>query len=141
MEVHGWDAGRPRRLGLEVASVAAGLLAANGVLAALVAAERGAPTPALVETSVLQAGLLLIAHHLAAATADGEPLASPSGPDPGPPFRSSDDRWFEIEVFDPEGWKSFWHRLGAGGADLGRAWTAFRARYYRGRCSLPAGLH
>jgi crotonobetainyl-CoA:carnitine CoA-transferase CaiB-like acyl-CoA transferase len=141
MEVHGWDAGHPRRLGLDVASVAAGLLAANGVLATMVAAERGCPSPPRVETSVLQGGLLLIAHHLAAATASGEPLASPPGPDPGPPFRTADDRWFEIEVFDPDGWKSFWARLGAAEAALGRGWTAFRARYYRGRCSLPTGLH
>lgn len=140
MAVHGWDSGYPRRLGLEMASVAAGILAANGVLAALIADQRGLEVPQ-VQTSVLQAGLLLVAHHMAAATAEGEPLLSPPGPDPGPPFRTVDNRWFEIEVFDPEGWKAFWGRLGASGADLGRAWTAFRARYYRGRCSLPAGLH
>ena len=140
MAVHGWDHGRPRRLGLEVASVAAGVLAASGVLAARIGALRDRPV-ARVETSVLGAGLWLVAHHLAAATSEGDPLPSPPGPEPGPPFRSGDGRWFEIEVFDPEAWKSFWTRLGAGDADLGRAWTAFRARYYRGRCSLPAGLH
>lgn len=140
MEVHGWDGGAPRRLGLEVASVAAGLLAAGGLLAASIGAARGRPVERI-ETSVLAAGFLLIAHHLAAATATGEPLPSPPGPQPGPPFRTSDGRWFEIEVFDAEAWKSFWTQLGAGGADLGRAWTAFRARYYRGRCSFPPGLH
>jgi CoA:oxalate CoA-transferase len=140
MAVHGWDHGRPRRLGLEVASVAAGILAASGVLAARIGALRGRPVTR-VETSVLGSGLWLVAHHLAAATAEGDPLPSPPGPEPGPPFRSADGRWFEIEVFDPEAWRSFWERLGAGDADLGRGWTAFRARYYRGRCSLPAGLH
>ncbi|HWC12068.1 MAG TPA: CoA transferase, partial [Acidimicrobiales bacterium] len=140
MAVHGWDHGRPRRLGLEVASVAAGLLAASGTLAARIGARRGRPVRR-VETSVLGAGLWLVAHHLAAATSEGEPLPSPAGPEPGPPFRSADGRWFEIEVFDPDGWRSFWGRLGAADADLGRAWTAFRARYYRGRCSLPTGLH
>jgi CoA:oxalate CoA-transferase len=140
MEVHGWDGGAPRRLGLEVASVAAGLLAASGALAASIGAARGRPV-ARIETSVLAAGFLLIAHHLAAATATGEPLPSPPGPQPGPPFRTSDGRWFEIEVFDAEAWKSFWTALGAGEANLGRAWTAFRARYYRGRCSFPPGLH
>jgi CoA:oxalate CoA-transferase len=140
MAVHGWDHGRPRRLGLEVASVAAGLLAASGVLAARIGALRGRPITR-VETSVLGAGLWLVSHHLAAATSEGDPLPSPPGPEPGPPFRSGDGRWFEIEVFDPEAWKSFWERLGAGEAELGRGWTAFRARYYRGRCSLPAGLH
>lgn len=140
MEVHGWDAGRPRRVGLEVASVAAGLLAASGGLAARIGRLRGRPV-ALVETSVLAAGLWLVAHHIAAATADGEPLPSPAGPEPGPPFRSADGRWFEIEVFDAEDWRSFWQQLGAGDADLGRAWTSFRGRYYRGRCALPSGLH
>jgi crotonobetainyl-CoA:carnitine CoA-transferase CaiB-like acyl-CoA transferase len=140
MAVHGWDHGRPRRLGLEVASVAAGLLAASGVLAARIGALRDRPVTR-VETSVLGAGLWLVAHHLAAATSEGDPLPSPPGPEPGPPFRSAEGRWFEIEVFDPDAWMSFWERLGAGDADLGRGWTAFRARYYRGRCSLPAGLH
>ncbi|MDP9075331.1 MAG: CoA transferase [Actinomycetota bacterium] len=140
MEVHGWDAGHPRRIGLEMASVAAGALAANGVLGALIGWRRGQPV-ATVETSVLQAGLLLIAHHVAAATAEGDPLPSPWGPEPGPPFCTSDQRWFEIEVFDAEAWKTFWRGLGAGDIPLGRAWTSFRSRYYRGLCSLPAGLH
>jgi crotonobetainyl-CoA:carnitine CoA-transferase CaiB-like acyl-CoA transferase len=140
MEVHGWDAGRPRRLGLEVASVAGGMLAAQGVLAADIGRRRGR-TLSRVETSVLAGGLWLIAHHIAAATSGGEQLPSPPGPEPGPPFRAGDGRWFEIEVFDAEAWKAFWVDLGAGDAELGRAWTSFRARYYRGRCALPPGLH
>ena len=140
MEVHGWDAGRPRRVGLEVASVAAGMLAAQGVLAAHIGALRGRPV-SRVETSVLAAGLFLVSHHIAAATADGELLPSPPGPEPGPPFRTVDGRWFEIEVFDAEAWRSFWSTLGAADAELGRAWTSFRSRYYRGRCSFPPGLH
>ncbi len=140
MEVHGWDAGRPRRIGLEVASVAAGVLAANGALAALIGWRRSRPV-SRVETSVLQAALFLVAHHFAAATSGGELLASPVGPQPGPPFRTADGRWFEMEVFDAETWKAFWRQLGAGDAQLGRAWTSFRARYYRGRCSFPPGLH
>lgn len=140
MEVHGWDTGEPRRVGLEVASVAAGMLAASGVLAARTGALRGLAPPR-VHTSVLSAGLLLVAHHIAAATSEGELLPSPQGPEPGPPFLSADGRWFEIEVFDAEDWKSFWARLGAPADGLGRAWTAFRARYYRGLCSLPPGLH
>ncbi|HEX2041765.1 MAG TPA: CoA transferase [Acidimicrobiales bacterium] len=140
MEVHGWDAGRPRRVGLEVASVAAGMLATQGVLAAQLAALRGRPI-SRVETSVLSAGLFLVAHHIAAATSGGELLPSPPGPEPGPPFRTADGRWFEIEVFDADAWRAFWARLGAADADLGRAWTSFRSRYYRGRCTLPPGLH
>jgi len=49
--------------------------------------------------------------------------------------------WFEIETLDAEPWKDFWTRLGAGDADLGRAWTLFRWRYERAACSLPVGLH
>jgi crotonobetainyl-CoA:carnitine CoA-transferase CaiB-like acyl-CoA transferase len=140
MAVHGLDAGRPRRVGLEIASVAAGMLAAQGVMAALVGHRRGhAVEP--VRTSVLQAAVLLMSHYVAAATAGGEPVPTAPGPEPGPPFRTADERWFEIEVFDAEGWKRFWLDLGAEGVDLGRAWTSFRGRYYRGDCSFPPGLH
>ena len=41
MEVNGRDRGIPRRVGLDVASVAAGLLAAQGALAADIARRRG----------------------------------------------------------------------------------------------------
>jgi len=142
MEVHGRDAGQPRRLGLEVASVASGVLAAQAVLAALVARSRGRPVSA-VDTSVLEAGLVLASHYVAEATCpDPDDWTPPEGgPDPGPPFRSVDGCWFEIETLDPGAWRRFWSSLGAADADLGRAWTAFRARYFRGKCSLPPGLH
>ena len=55
MEVHGRDLRRPRRLGLEVASVAAGLLAAQGDIAAAIAGLRGGTVPVM-QTSVLQGG-------------------------------------------------------------------------------------
>ncbi|MGI9022130.1 MAG: CoA transferase, partial [Acidimicrobiales bacterium] len=71
MAVHGRDGGRPLRLGLEAGSVAAGLLAAQGVLAAEIGRSRGR-VAARVETSVLQATFLLLSHYLAAATAVGE---------------------------------------------------------------------
>ena len=140
MHLHGRDLGGPRRLGIEVATVAAGILAAQGVLAALVGGRRGRPVSA-VETSVLQAGLLMTSHYVAAATCGEEWVPAPPSTEPGPPFRTADGHWFEIETLDPEAWKSFWNRLGAGHADLGRAWTLFRSRYYRGTCTLPPGLH
>lgn len=144
MEVHGRDAGRPRRLGLDVASVAGGVLAAQGVLAALVGRSRGHPV-ARVETSVLQACLVLVSHYVAVATCSegscSEEAAPTAGPAPGPPFRSSEGHWFEIETLDPEAWRSFWFTLGYAGPALGAAWTAFRQRYNRGACSLPPGLH
>lgn len=140
MQVHGRDAGRPRRLGLEVASVAAGVLAAQGTLAALVGRARGQRV-GVVETSVLQAALMLVSHTVAAATTGDEWVPARPGPAPGPPFRAADGPWFEIETLDPEAWKRFWLRLGYGGSDLGWAWTLFRSRYYRGTCTLPPGLH
>lgn len=140
MHLHGRDQGRPRRIGLEVASVAAGVLAANGTVAALIGRCRGWGV-SRVETSVLQAALVFSSHYVAAATTDDESLFPSPQPEPGPPFASSEGRRVEIETLDPEAWKEFWHHLGAGGADLGRAWALFRARYYAGRCSLPPGLH
>lgn len=140
VHLHGRDLGRPRPLGIEVASVAAGVLAAQGLLAARIAALRGRPVRA-VETSVLQSGLLLVSHYMAAATCPEPWEPAPPGPDPGPPFRSAEGGWFEIETLDPEAWKRFWQQLGAADADIARAWALFRPRYYRGTCSLPAGLH
>lgn len=140
MHLHGRDRGGPRRLGLEVASVAAGVLAAQGVLAGLVARKRGLP-PLTVGTSVLQAGLLLTSHYVAAATCLEEWVPAPPGPEPGPPFRSADDKWFEIETLDPEAWKEFWTGLGLETVAVGRAWSLFRPRYFRGTTSLPAGFH
>jgi CoA:oxalate CoA-transferase len=140
MEVNGRDAGVPRRLGLEVASVAAGILAAQAHMAADLAADRGLPRPDL-RTSVLQAGLVLLSHYFVVATGLGDAVPGPPLAAPGPPFRSADGRWFEIETLDAEPWQEFWARLGAGDADLGRGWTVFRWRYERAACSLPPGLH
>ena len=140
MEVNGRDGGAPRRLGLEAASVAAGLLAAQGVLAAEVARSRGRPVRQ-VRTSVLQAGTLLLSHYFVVATGLGDAVPGPPLPASGPPFRSADGRWFEIETLDAEPWKELWTRLGAGDSDLGRGWTVFRWRYERATCSLPPGLH
>ncbi|MDQ4070315.1 MAG: CoA transferase [Actinomycetota bacterium] len=140
MAVHGRDRRLPRRLGLDVASVAAGVLAAQGALAAALAHRRGTTAP--VQTSVLQAGLVLCSHYFVVATGLGDALPGPPLPAPGPPFRSADDRWFEIETLDAGSWKAFWTDLGvAPDADLGRAWTAFLWRYERATCSLPPGLH
>ncbi|MDQ3679591.1 MAG: CoA transferase [Actinomycetota bacterium] len=140
MHVHGRDAGRPRRIGLDIASTAAGLLAAQGVLAARIARRRGRPM-GLVETSVLQAGLLLVSHYVAIATCPDGPPAVPAWPSPGPPFRSADGHWFEMETLDPGAWRAFWSTLGAAGPELGPAWTVFRLRYNRGACTLPHHLH
>ena len=140
MEVNGRDSAKPRRVGIEVASVAAGVLAAQGVLAAEIARRRGR-TVVAVHTSALQAGLLLLSHYFVVATCLGDAVPGPPLPAPGPPFRSADGEWFEIETLDADAWKHLWNRLGAGHADLGRGWTVFRWRYERAACSLPLGLH
>ena len=140
MEVNGRDRGRPRRFGIEVASVAAGILAAHGAVAAAIGRRRGHRTTE-VHTSVLQAGLLLLSNYFVVATALGDAIPGAALPAPGPPFRSADGTWFEIDTFDPDAWKAFWGGLGAAGPDLGRAWTVFQWRYERATCSLPPGLH
>lgn len=140
MEVNGRDRGIPRRLGLDVASVAAGLLSAQGALAADVARRRGLDV-AGVGTSVLQAGLLLASNYYVVATELGDAVPGGPLPAPGPPFCSADGVWFELDTFDPDRWKRFWSELGGAGADLGRGWTVFQWRYERATCSLPAGLH
>lgn len=140
MHLYGRDQGRPRRIGLEVASLAAGVLAGQGTLAALIGRSRGSRVTQ-VETSVLEGALMFACHYVAAATTDDETHFPPPQRGPGPPFASSDGHQVELETLDPEAWRTFWHRLGAAGADLGRAWALFRARYYSGRCTLPPGLH
>ncbi len=139
MHLHGRDFGAPRRIGVEIASVGAGMLAAQAVLAMAIGRHRGVPV-GTARTSVLQAGLLQASHYLAAATCPPEPVP-PAGPAAGPPFRTSDGHWFEIETFDAESWKAFWSWLGAPASELGRAWALFRPRYYRGTTSLPYGFH
>ena len=138
MAVHGRDRGVPRRLGLSVASVAAGIVATQGVLAALIAQHRGLPT-AVVETSVLRAALLFVSHHLAIATSGGE-FPYQAGGSAGPPFRTADGHWVEIEVLSGDDWVAFWRRLGVGQADVDGSWLPFVYRYLAGRCALPAAL-
>ena len=140
MLVHGRDLGGPRRIGLEVASVTSGILAAQAILAAMIGNARGIPI-ATVETSALEAALMLLSHRVAAATTGSEWVPVPPGPAPGPPFLSADGHWLELETLDASVWRAFWERLGAADADLQRAWRLFRPRYFRGTCTLPVGMH
>ena len=141
MAVHGRDRGVPRRFGVELASVGAGILAGQAALATAIAGRSGNTAPPA-RTSVLQAGLVLLSHYFVVATGLGDALPGPPLPAPGPPFRSADDRWFEIETLDAESWKAFWTELGvAPDADLGRGWKVFLWRYERATCSLPHSLH
>ncbi|MFD5565970.1 CoA transferase [Kitasatospora griseola] len=137
MHVHGRRYGRPRLLSVDFASVAAGVLAAGGALAALRARELGAPYREA-EVSVAQAALLGLSQYLAAATAE-EPSAEPVGVG-GPPFRSSDGVWFELETLTPDGWLRFWTELGVDRRLVGRSWRPFQARYGTATCPLPDEL-
>lgn len=140
MAVHGRDQRVPRRLGLEVASVAGGIVAAQGVLAALIGKSRGYQVQR-VETSVLQGGLLLLCHHLAMATCTDEFALLSTGRAAGPPFRTADGYWVEIEVLTFDAWISFWRQLGVERGEAEEAWSDYVYRYLTASCSLPAALH
>lgn len=140
MAVHGRDAGVPRRLGLEAASVAAGIVGAQGVLAALYAGSRGRPLRR-VRTSVLHSALLLLSHHVALATTPDRLAPGPPADGPGPPFRTADGHWVEIEALGFGAWIGFWRQLGVEREGLEAAWSSFVHRYLAAACTLPAALH
>lgn len=143
MHVHGLEAGRPRRLGLEIASVASGVLAAQGVLAAVLARVTGGDV-SKAATSVLGAGLMAMSQYIARATCSqrwGDWVPVPRASGPGAPFPSAEGRWFEVEILDPGLWKDFWSALGVEGAALGPGWVLFSARYSTAIGSLPPEFH
>ncbi|MFN2568926.1 MAG: CoA transferase, partial [Candidatus Dormibacteria bacterium] len=142
MHLHGLEAGIPRRLGLEVASVAAGMVAAQGVLAAVIGCSRGTGTTA-VTTSVIEAGALLISQYIArAGCGEGDPQPPALQPDAvfTSPFPTADGAWVEIETLEPRSWGSFWHALGVPWADVVDSWRPFSLRYSTAVCALPATL-
>lgn len=142
MAVHGRPAGRPLRLGVEAASVAAGVMATQGLLAALFARLRGGG-PSRVQTSVVRAGLFMLPHYFAGATAKDPEWQPPhhQAARPGPPFRTADGHLIELEALDPEAWRRFWCRLGLDAVEAGRAWMGFLLRYRTATCPLPPALH
>ncbi|WP_406863607.1 CoA transferase [Streptomyces sp. HUAS MG47] len=139
MAVHGRRTGAPARLPLDYASACAGVLAVQGVLAALIARERGTPV-ARTGTSVSHAALLTVSQYLAAATADEDELLPEDDPEAGPPFRSRDGVWFEAEALDPRPWKTFWSELGVPVPEISRAWQPFVLRYPKAVSPLPRSL-
>lgn len=143
MHLHGLEAGRPRRLGLEVSTVAAGVLASQAVLASILAQRRGHRVRS-VETSVLQAALLSVSQYFARATCSrrwGEWTSVEPGPAPGPPFPTADGQWVELETTSLDAWTLFWGSLGVDPAVLGRGWGMFAVRYSTATCSMPHGFH
>lgn len=141
--LHGLEVGRPRRIGLDVATITAGVLASQGVLAALTADASDVPIVS-VRTSVLHAALLLMSQYIARASCSeewSEWAATGKGPEPGPPFETKDGLWFEMETLEPLAWKGFWRALGVEPSLVPHAWNLFRARYSTATCSMPAGFH
>jgi crotonobetainyl-CoA:carnitine CoA-transferase CaiB-like acyl-CoA transferase len=140
MAVHGRDAGRPRRLGLDVASAATGVLAATGLLASELARLRGARVRS-VETSPVHAGLTFLTHHIAMATCDDTWEPERAGDAPGPPFVTADGAVVEMEAASHDGWVAFWQALGVEPTTSVPAWPAFAYRYNTAACALPPALH
>lgn len=139
MAVHGRHRGRPEPAGLELCSVAAGVLAAQGLLAAEIGRRRGLSI-GRVETSVLDGALVFLRHHLAVATSD-EPLPTwlfESGC--GPPFVTADGAAVEVEVLRSDGWGRFWQALGADPEAVRRGWQPYLYKHTTAACPLPPGL-
>ncbi|MCX4904247.1 CoA transferase [Streptomyces sp. NBC_00878] len=139
MAVHGRRVGAPAPLPLEYVSACAGVLAVHGVLAALIAHERGTPL-SRTGTSVTHAALLTVSQYLAAATADEDEVVPADDVEAGPPFRSRDGVWFEAEALDPQPWRAFWSELGVPLEDVGRGWQPFVLRYPKAVSPLPRSL-
>lgn len=155
MAVHGRRTGTPTALCVPYTSTAAGVLAAQGVLAALIDQHRGGHT-SHVTTSAAQAALLTIGQYLATATTD-DPDHRPSDGDIGtggkpplfpaadggreaPPFTAADGVRFEVETFEAEDWQRFWTALGAEPTAIRHGWRPFQSRYATATCPLPDDL-
>lgn len=144
MAVHGRREGTgPRRIGVDYATTAAGVLAATAALAALLARARGRRTTH-VATSVTEAALLCVSHYLATATAhddDPHPLPALITRGTPPPFQSADGIRFEIECLTPDSWQRLWTLLGAPARAAARSWFTFDIRFPRAEALLPDELH
>jgi crotonobetainyl-CoA:carnitine CoA-transferase CaiB-like acyl-CoA transferase len=152
MAVHGRRVGGPAPLCVPYTATAAGVLAVQGVLAALIDRHRGGRTRR-VTTSVAQAALLAVGQYLAATTAadDQDDGRDDDGRDDddrdddrfaagGPPFVGADGVAFEIETFDAGSWQRFWAALGAAEVAVRHGWRPFLFRYATASCPLPDEL-
>lgn len=152
MAVNGRQWHEPRRIPLDYVATCAGVIAVQGVLAAMIARLRGAPL-GRVATAQSSAALLTVSQYLAAATAaEGtEPDTSPPRPDTigtgphtigtGPPFLSRDGVWFELETLDSAPWRDFWADLGLRCREASLGWQSFVHRYAAAVAPLPPLLH
>ena len=135
MHVHGRARGGPSPLAVDYATAVAGVLGAQGVLAAEFARARGGRVHA-VRTSVAQAALLAVGQYLACGSVEPPPeLGAP------PPFTSADSVRFEIETLNAEDWQRFWRAAGAREEALRAGWEPFVQRFATAVCPLPVALH
>jgi len=134
MHVHGRRYGCPTVLGAPVVSTAAAILALTGLLASLAGGRRDEH----VATGLDRAALQLLGHYIAVAEGVGGPPDTAVG---GPPFRSADGVWFELEAMSAEPWAGFWHALGASGEAVRQSWPSFLFRFTTATCPLPGELH
>ncbi|WFE53145.1 CoA transferase [Micromonospora sp. WMMD1155] len=141
MAVHGRASGSPARIGVPYVSTVAGVVAAQGALAALLAGSRGQRTGS-VRVSVAGAAMLTVSQYLAAGSAeDGDDTGEVSEPGVPPPFTALDGVVFEVETLDPEPWRRWWTSLGAAPGDVARGWRAFVLRYATAAAPIPPALH
>ncbi|WP_208813528.1 CoA transferase [Micromonospora echinofusca] len=142
MAVHGRAEGGPSRIAVDYASVAAGIVAGQAVLATVHANRAGADIRQ-VETSVAQTALLTVSQYLAVATTDGDDDAPPASPLAGrrPPFLSADGVRFELETLDAGPWQRFWTLLEAPEPAIRRGWRPMLLRYANATSAVPLELH
>lgn len=145
MAVNGRPWHEPRRIPLDYVATCAGVLAVQGVLAALIGRVRGAPLQR-VRTARSGAALLSVSQYLAAATVMDatEATGPPDDPDTsgtGPPFLSRDGVWFELETLDSTPWREFWAALGLRCREVALGWKSFVNRYAAAVAPLPPVLH
>lgn len=146
MAVHGRARGGPARLGVDYVTTATGILAGQGVLAALLAWLRGTPVRS-VGVSAASAALLTVGQYLADGSAD-DPDDDPGGDPAGtgargapPPFVCADGVRVELEALAPEPWLRLWSALAVEPAVVARGWRAFVLRYATATAPIPIELH
>lgn len=138
--LHGSRVRSPSFVDIEVASIAAGHLAVNGLLAGLFGAARGAACETA--TSVLEAALLFTSHFVAFTSAEARaPETAPADPGAGVGLRSAEGHHLEIDALRPEQWAAFWARLGLSRAEAARGWNSFRLRFHSGSLCLDSSFY
>ncbi|WP_067463359.1 CoA transferase [Nocardia amamiensis] len=138
MLVHGRRDGSPRGLAVDYVSAAAGVLAVQGLLAALIGRARGTSVTSA-EVLLDRVALLTVSQYLAAACAEDDE-ASPLAPG-GPPFTTADGVRFELEALDVAVWAEFWQAIQAPMQAARKGWRPFQFRYATACAPIPEDLH